>query len=336
MSFKNLRTQWFPPKAGFTEKELPLQQGRVFIVTGGNTGVGFELCNILFSSGATIYMASRSKERAETAIESIIKAQPTPKVPGKIKFLQLDLNDLESVKAAAAAFAQQESRLDVLWNNAGAGANHVEEGAKTAQGFEAMIGVHCIATLLFTELLRPQLRAAAQAPETPRGSVRVVWTSSFLAEGASPTNGIDFAELEKGTKDRTRNYAVSKMGAWMLGRELARRYQLEQDNIVSVVQNPGNLNSGSYAGTPAFLMFFIKPVLHEAKFGAYTELYAGLSSEITLGQSGAYIIPWGRIRPDKDCPRRDIVAAMTPAEDGGLGYPKRLWEWCEEQWKPFV
>ncbi|KAL2702547.1 hypothetical protein AAEP93_006845 [Penicillium crustosum] len=178
-----------------------------------------------------------------------------------------------------------------------------------------MVGMHCIATLLFTELLRPQLRAAAAAPETPRGSVRVVWTSSFLAEGASPPNGIYFAVLDKGTKDRTRNYAVSKVGTWMLGRELARRSQVDQDNI-------GLRQHG--------------PLLHEAKFGAYTELYTGLSSEITLEKNGAYIIPWGRIRPDEDCPRRDIIKAMTSTEDGGLGYQIRFWEWCEEQWKPFV
>jgi NADPH:quinone reductase-like Zn-dependent oxidoreductase len=60
-SLRNFRTQWFPPKAAFTEKDLPLQQGRVFIVTGGNAGIGFELCKILYASGATIYMASRSK-----------------------------------------------------------------------------------------------------------------------------------------------------------------------------------------------------------------------------------------------------------------------------------
>ncbi|KAJ5671086.1 hypothetical protein N7507_000213 [Penicillium longicatenatum] len=313
-SFQNLRTQWFPPKAAFTEKELPSQEGRIFIVTGGNSG-----------------------ERAEDAIQSIVKVQPAPKLTGKIKFLHLDLSDLESVKEAATTFAQQESKLDVLWNNAGTGAFRVEVGARTVQGFEAMVGMHCIATLLFTELLRPQLRAAAAAPETPRGSVRVVWTSSFMAEGGTPTNGIDFNVLEKGTNDRARNYSVSKAGTWMLGRELARRFHLDQENIVSVVQNPGNLKAKVYEGTPAALMFFINPLLlHEAKLGAYTELYAGLSPEITLEKNGAYIIPWGRIREDKDCPRRDIITAMTSAEDGGLGYPTRLWEWCEQQWKPFV
>lgn len=68
-SLRNLRTQWFPPKAAFTEKELPLQKDRVFIVTGGNSGVGFELCKILYGSGATIYMASRSKVSYPTRFE---------------------------------------------------------------------------------------------------------------------------------------------------------------------------------------------------------------------------------------------------------------------------
>ncbi|CAI7645389.1 hypothetical protein PCG10_009764 [Penicillium crustosum] len=106
-SLRNLRTQWFPPKPTFTEKELPSQNGRVFIVTGGNAGVGLELCKILYGSGATVYMVSRSKERAESAIQFIVKVEPAPKSPGKIKFLHLDLNDLESVKGAATTFAQQ-------------------------------------------------------------------------------------------------------------------------------------------------------------------------------------------------------------------------------------
>lgn len=251
-----------------------------------------------------------------------------------MKILQLDLNELESVKKAAATFAQQESKLDILWNNAGTGANVVEPGARTKQDLEAMIGMHCVAVLLLTQLLLPQLRAAVAAASGTPGSVRVVWTSSFLAEGASPPNGIEFDLLEKGTMNRTRNYAVSKVGNWMLGREMARRYG--KDGIVSVVQNPGNLKTNAYDGNSGVVMFFLNRLLHEAKFGGYTELYAGLSPDITLENNGAYIIPWGRVRPDKDCPRKDIVKAITPEEDGGLGYSKKLWDWCEHQWKPFV
>ncbi|KAJ5097032.1 Short-chain dehydrogenase/reductase SDR [Penicillium angulare] len=328
---RNLYAQWFPPAAKFTEKEVPSQQGRVFIVTGGNSGVGFELCKILYGTGATIYMASRSKEKAEAAIQAIVEELQSSATPGQLKFLQFDLNDLESVKKSAEAFSQQESKLDVLWNNAGSGANLVEVGAKTNQGFEAMVGMHCIAPLLFTELLRPKLQAAV-ASGSP-GSTRVIWASSFLAEGAAPTNGIEFDKLENGTKDRTRNYAVSKAGNWFLGREYAERRG--GDGIVSVVQNPGNLNSGSYGGTPKLQMMFVNPFLHDIKLGAYTGLFAGLSPDITQEHNGAYVIPWGRIRPDENSHRKDIIKALTASENGGLGYSKKFWDWCEEQWKPF-
>lgn len=217
-----------------------------------------------------------------------------------------------------------------MWNNAGPGGNNVKIGDRTKQDLDPQVGIHCVATLLFTCLLVPQLRAAS----TAGSSARVVWTASYLAEGASPTNGIDFSLLDTGTSDIVKNYASAKAGSWMLGREFARRYG--RDGIVSAIQNPGNLKAGSYDGTPALTMFFIAPLLHEARFGAYTEMYAGLSPDITLDNNGAYVIPWGRVRPDTACPRGDIINAMTPEEDGGLGYGKKFWEWCELKWAPFV
>jgi hypothetical protein len=62
-SFRNLKTQWFPPTPTFTDRNMPEQNGKVFIVTGGNSGVGYALVNFLYSTGATIYMATRSKVR---------------------------------------------------------------------------------------------------------------------------------------------------------------------------------------------------------------------------------------------------------------------------------
>ncbi|GKT46791.1 putative oxidoreductase [Colletotrichum spaethianum] len=278
-------------------------------------------------------MASRSKERAEKAIQTITSTTSTLKNPGIVKFLHLDLDDLDVVKSAAASFAQQESKLDVLWNNAGMGALILPAGSRTKQGFESMIGMHCIAAQLFTHLLLPQLRAAVAS--APKGSVRVVWTSSFLADLKSPTHGVEFNLLEKGTMDRERNYAQSKAGNWLLGCEMASRHGPE--GIVSVTQNPGNLRAGSYAGVSALAMLFINYLfLHETKFGGYTELYAGLSPDISLENNGAYVIPWGRIRSEENCPRKDIVNAMKSEAEGGLGYATKFWDWCEEQWKPFV
>ncbi|CAI7569788.1 unnamed protein product [Penicillium glandicola] len=336
--FSSLRatlTQAYPPAPAFTEANTPpgSQNGRVFIVTGGNAGIGLELCKILYASGATVYMASRSQTKAEAVIKTITEASTPKNASGNLKFLHLDLNDLLVVKAAAESFAQQEDKLDVLWNNAGTGANAVTIGQRTAQDFEPMIGMHCIATLLFTKLLLPQLRAAAASNES--GKTRVVWTSSGLAEAASPLNGIDFDLLDKGTKNRTDNYGTSKAGTWILSREFARRYA--KDGIISVCLNPGYLKTASFNGTPAAIMFVLnKVVLNDAIYGAYTELYAGLSPDITLEHSGSYIIPWGRIRSNEATPRQDLIKAGNSKEEGGLDYGNKFWAWCEGKWNSYV
>ncbi|KAG4410859.1 hypothetical protein IFR04_016004 [Cadophora malorum] len=70
-TIRNLRNQWFPPKPQFTEEDVPSQIGKVFIVTGGNTGVGYALIKLLYGTGATIYMASRNKDKATKAIQDI-------------------------------------------------------------------------------------------------------------------------------------------------------------------------------------------------------------------------------------------------------------------------
>ncbi|RAH65580.1 NAD(P)-binding protein [Aspergillus aculeatinus CBS 121060] len=331
-------TQIYPPKPVFTGADVPAGslQGRVYIVTGGNAGIGLELVKILYAGGATIYIASRSKAKVEAAIQAITSpSSNTPTTSGKLKFLHLDLNDLKTVTAAAASFAEQESKLDVLWNNAGTGANTVPLGERTLQDFELFIGRHCIATLLFTQLLLPQLRAAAAAASPDKGQTRVIWTSSALAEVGSPPNGIDWAVIDQGTNKLAQNYGVSKAGTWFLSREFARRYK--KDGIVSVCLNPGYLKTASFNGTPALVMFIINRImLSEPIYGAYTELFAGLSPEVTLENSGAYIIPWGRVRPDSATGRQDLIKAGASTEEEGLGYGAKLWEWCEKQWAPYV
>ncbi|KAI5920288.1 NAD(P)-binding protein [Camillea tinctor] len=325
-----IATQFWPPPPTFTEANIESGSlaGKVFMVTGGNAGIGYELCKILFRSGATIYMASRSKERAEAAIRSIEDSYGQTAGIGQIKFLHLDLSDIASVRNAAESFAQQESKLNVLWNNAGIGANAVKYGDKTTQGLEILIGIHCVAALLLAELLQPQLKAAAADGNAPS---RVVWMSTILVDTSAPNNGVDFDALDTGIQSRMPNYAASKAGVWMLSREFAKRH--EQDGILSVTLNPGSLDAGSFRGTPSIPMFFMRlTILHKPIYGAYTMLYAGLSPEITKENNGIFIFPWGRLVPDKDVVRQDILKAMKSKEEGGLGYGKKFWEWCESKW----
>ncbi|PCG91224.1 Short-chain dehydrogenase/reductase SDR [Penicillium occitanis (nom. inval.)] len=312
-------TQYWPPAPTFTEKNLDSQTGRVFIVTGGNQGVGFELIKMLYPTGAVIYMASRSRARAEEAIKSVVATDPSGAT--RLKFLHLDLNDLNIVRSAAKTFSEQESRLDVLWNNAGVGA--VPVGSKTKQGIEAHMGINVIGPLLLTQLLLPKLQAAAAV--SPKNSVRVVWSSSWLMESRAPKGGYQLSDIEKGgTNDSHVNYAASKAANWILADETAKRYG--EYGILSVVQNPGNLDTQIYNTQPRLMMFFVRNfILYPPKLGGYTELYAGLSPEITEKMPGALIIPWGRIQARN--PRNDIYQAI----DEGKG--KELWDWCEKQIK---
>ncbi|GAB1309811.1 hypothetical protein MFIFM68171_00021 [Madurella fahalii] len=342
-SFRNFQNQSYPPLPTFTATDVPpgSQRGRVFIVTGGNSGIGFGLCKWLYATGATVYIASRSKERVEAAIRTIIVEAKPASTNGTLKCLDLDLNDLGSVKAAATSFGQQESKLDILWNNAGMGGNRVAKGQRTAQGLEPMMGIHCVATLLFTILLLPQLRAAAVAEKEANGGefggkTRVLWISSGMAETDTPKNGIDFPYLDGLCMDKVKNYSISKAGVWFLGREFARRYNSR--GILSLPVNPGNLKTNAWEGTAAPIMWVFNAVmLYNAIYGSHTLLYAGLSPDLNMKHSGTHIIPWGRIRPDDEIvPRRDLLEAMKSIEEGGLGYASRLWEWCEMKWKPYV
>lgn len=211
------------------------------------------------------------------------------------------------------------------------GPSRVQFGDTTAQGIEPLFGVHCVAGLYFAELLVAQLRFAARN-QKGKASPRVVWLTSGFADTNSPENGVECATLETGVKDRVSTYATSKAGVWILCREFARRHR--EDGIICLPLNPGNAKTGSYSWTGAALMFVLNTLcLYESDLAAYTGLYGGLSPDMSMEQSGLYVIPWGRVHSDKETVRQDILRASAPKEEGGLGYGALLWELCEKHWK---
>ncbi|XP_014550151.1 hypothetical protein COCVIDRAFT_32029 [Bipolaris victoriae FI3] len=324
--FSAIWSQYFPPKPGFTEKDIPpgSQFGKVFIVTGANQGIGLELVKMLYPTGATIYLAGRSQERIEKAIQQVIDShKPEPVVPAILKHLHLDLSDLTTIKTSVAAFTAQEKKLDILWNNAGIGCN--PEGTTTRQSIEGHVGINCIAPLLFTQELLPQLHEAAK--NAPAGSVRVIWTGSLMIETHSPMGGIQYEFVEKGkTTNPARDYATSKVGNWYLAVEAAQRW--ETYGIVSVVQNPGNLLTNIYSHQPTWLMAILKLVLYNPKFGAHTLLYSGFTPDVGIAKNnGAYIRPFGHIASNG---RRDIYMGIAAGE------ATKFWEWCEKMYQPHI
>ncbi|PSR79584.1 hypothetical protein BD289DRAFT_375325 [Coniella lustricola] len=339
--------QWLPPKPTYTEDSVPRQDGRVFIITGGNSGIGLALVKLLYPKGAKIYIACRSEERAKAAIEEVLeeyrttaaqnKAVKSAETPGSITYMPLDLNDLSTIKASAAFFKERESRLDVLWNNAGIAGSPI--GTKTAQGLEGHIGVNCVAPLMFTQELLPELRAAAAASPSSPGATRVVWTGSLIIERFAPESGVDLEVLDRinaegtGSESGSRDYGASKAGNWLLGVEGARRWGSESepgkgDAIVHVTENPGMISTPVWKHQPGWMMAFMNPTFAVPKMGAYTMMFAGLSNEVGLENNGAYILPFGRIQ--KKSTNTGILKAI---EDGKA---QVFWDWCEKLYQPYV
>lgn len=114
----SILSSFFPPEPTFTDKDLPSLAGKVFIITGAASGVGFELAKILYIASGTVYIAARSDSRCEGAIEKIKADTRGQKNVGKLNAMVMDLADLETIKPAVEDFLRKETRLDVLWNNA--------------------------------------------------------------------------------------------------------------------------------------------------------------------------------------------------------------------------
>ncbi|KAI3339761.1 hypothetical protein F4824DRAFT_36535 [Ustulina deusta] len=321
-------SQLFPPKPGFTEQDLPQLHGKVYLITGGNTGLGKELARMLYSKHAKVYLAARSEAKANAAIDDIKKAEPSSQ--GELVFVKLDLADLTTIKASAQEFLRKEKQLHVLFNNAGV-MKPDPANSKTAQGYELQLGVNNIGTFMFTKLLTPILVATAKT-EAP-GVVRVVWVGSSAGElftvpkGGVPLDNLDYHK-EVGWFPK---YGISKAGNYLQGSEFSRRYK--PDGILSVTLNPGNLDSELWRNQPYVMGKILKWFfLHAPINGAYTELFAGLSPDVTMEKSGAWIVPFGRFMR----PRKDLKEATKTKAEGGSGIAKEFWEWNEEQIRPFL
>ncbi|KAH9895862.1 NAD-P-binding protein [Cubamyces lactineus] len=302
-------TNMFPPKPKWGVDQIPDLSGKVMIVTGGNTGIGKETIKALLNHNAKVYMASRSPERAQDAIDELRK-----ETGKEALFLQIDLADLQSVKRAANEFISKEERLDVLFNSGGLMYPPVEQTTK--DGYDLQFGTNVIGHFYFTQLLLPLLIASAKT--SPDGKARVVNTSSM---GHSFVTGIDFDTLRDGPKrvkaGTTKLYSQSKFGNVVFAKELHRRYA--DQGIVSVALHPGNLQTDLQRHVSKVELMIAKHLLYPAPMGALTQLYAGTTPEgANLG--GEYLIPWAR-----------VGRARKETENPEIG--RKLWEWLENEVK---
>lgn len=140
----------------WTEADVPDQFGRVAIVTGANTGIGFETARVLAERGAEVVLACRDARKGEDAAQRIRAVAPS----AQVGFQALDLADLDSVEAFAERFTAERRRLDLLINNAGV---MVPPAGRTTQGFELQFGINHLGHFALTGRLLPRLAATPGA-----------------------------------------------------------------------------------------------------------------------------------------------------------------------------
>lgn len=291
----------------FTDKGVPEQNGRVFFVTGANSGIGYETARALAGKGARVLMGCRSKARADAAMAKIREEFPK----ADLKYIPLDLGDLESVRDAAA-LVEQEPRLDVLVNNAGI---MMPPREVTIDGFESQFGVNHLGTFALTGLLLDKL-AKGREP-------RVVITSSM----AHRNGRIDFDDInaEEGYS-RWGRYAMSKLANLLHMYELDRRLRADDSPIMAVACHPGVADTELARNFPGFLVSLVRPVsslfMNSAAQGAWPTLAAAAAPGV---ESGSYFGPsrngeW--VGPAREVQPRPKAKRIEPA--------KRLWDVSQE------
>lgn len=270
--------------------------GRTFLVTGANTGIGRATCQALAARGAAVYLACRSQAKAEPVIRAIAAATGNE----RLTFLGLDLGDLDSVRTCAQTFLATGQPLHGLINNAGLAGRR----GTTASGFELAFGTNHVGPFLLTALLRDRLVDSAPA--------RIVNVASDAHYRAS---GIDWDAVRRPTRTRTglAEYGVSKLANVLHAQELGMR--LAGTGVTSYSLHPGVIASDVWRSVPWPIRPLIKLRMRSPEEGAQTPLYCATSPEAG-DDSGLYY---------EDCRPKPTGPAVTSWLAGELWRRSEAW-----------
>jgi NAD(P)-dependent dehydrogenase (short-subunit alcohol dehydrogenase family) len=277
---------------------------KTYLVTGGNTGIGYFVAEQLAATGATVLIGSRTRTKAEAAMTAIRAHVPD----AHLGHVPLDLADLDSLKATA----DEIDELDAVVCNAGVMLDDPERRT-TAAGHELMFATNHLGHFALIALLLPKL--------TPTG--RVVTTGSFVAKSAH----LDLTDPHSTNDYRPKDaYARSKLAQMLFGLELDRRLRNAGSEVISVVNHPGGaLDSLTPARPPAWSKgrgnIAAGLVLQGKDAGAWPAVRAVLDPDVQGGQV------WGpRLFGLRGRPRAEAVRGTL--SDTGLA--AELWSASEE------
>jgi retinol dehydrogenase 12 len=269
--------------------------GRSFLVTGGNTGIGLATATALAARGGRVHIACRSEQKGRAAQAAIAAAAG----PDHVSFLRLDLADLASVRASAKEFVARGEPLDVLVNNAGVAGRR----GLTKDGFELMFGVNHLGHFAFTIGLLDCLTSS---------KARIVNVASDAHYAA---RGINFDELRRPARGitGTAEYSVSKLCNVLFTQELARR--LAGTGVTSYALHPGVVASDIWRRVPWPIRPLVTMRMLTVEQGAQTSLYCATSPELAQ-VSGRYY---------EKCAEREPSPVATPDLAAQLWQHSEAW-----------
>src|SRR5262252_83059 len=291
----------------WTEADVPDQSGRTAVITGGNSGIGFEAARVLATRGARLILGCRDRGKAHDAVTRIRTAAPGTDVG----VVPLDLASLESVRAAAGQIRSGCEGIDLLINNAGV---MMPPYGVTADGFELQFGINHLGHFALTGLLLDRLAG--------RPGARVVTVSS----NSHREGRINFDDLQsRHGYRRIAGYGQSKLANLMFTYELQRRLAAAGNPAIAAAAHPGltRTDLARYLSRvmTAFYVLIERPLAQSAAMGALGTLRAATDQAV---RGGDYYGPT-RWRGERGCP--GLIGSSELSHDQHA--QRRLWRESE-------
>ncbi len=292
-----------PPQNKWTTDNIPDSEGKIILITGANSGLGFETAQAIAAKKATVVMACRNPAKGEKAVENIHSLFPD----AKIALMDLDLSSLKSINMFAEKFKNAYDYIDILINNAGVMAPPY---STTEDGFELQIGINHFGHFALTGLLLDLLLQAETG--------RIVSVSSF----AHKMGAINFHDINwKKKYSKWPAYSQSKLANLLFTYELDRRLKNVNARAIAVAAHPGYSHTKlqRYTGLFSFLNHIIAQPPH---MGALPILYAATAWNIG---GGHFIGPDGFLEM-RGYPKKTHSNKKSFNQD----VARRLWELSEK------